>query len=149
MLTSEKIVYKWTEAGKQFMEDRSAGFASAWKRLIGFGEFEVAELDKDGNIIAVRTDKGTFKANEGEFDNVWCMFLQNEISKKFIRVDTEQDFWTITIPTSKSNLPLPNGPFTEQEAKDFAVSQLRNASDGVRVIVVKKTGEAFVSYGVK
>ncbi|QYN80652.1 hypothetical protein [Kosakonia phage Kc304] len=150
MLMTEKIVYKWTNAGKERMMNRGTSFVEAWNRLIGFGEFEVAELDKDRNIIAVRTDKGIFKAGEGEFYEVWCMFLQSEIPEKFELIEPEKkEFWTLTIPVNKGMQPFAHGPFDEQAAKDFAVKQIKNAIEGVRVLVLEKSAEAFATYEVK
>ena len=50
----------------------------------------------------------------------------------------------MTIPTSRSQLPFCAGPYTEDEANEKAQKQIRNAVEGVRVLIVKQVAEAKV-----
>ncbi|UJJ22200.1 hypothetical protein [Erwinia phage Virsaitis27] len=148
-MTTENRKYKWTKAGIKSMGTRS-NFRDVWERHVGYSDFEVTEMDSEGRIISIMNEKGSFSANTGEFWDLWCLFLAREIPEKFELIEPEKkEFWTLTIPVNKGMQPFAHGPFDEQEAKDFAVKQIKNAIEGVRVLVLEKSAEAFATYEVK
>ncbi|ULA52444.1 hypothetical protein [Enterobacter phage vB-EclM_KMB19] len=142
--------FKLSEAGIDSLKNRGSSYSSELLKLLnnGLTSFTVKKVDGDGNIIAIDVDGKLHHANVGVFNVVWCFFLASDIRKYLEEVKPAEpdakDFWMMTIPTNRSQLPFCAGPYTEEEANQAAQKQIRNAVEGVRVLVVKQVAEAKV-----
>lgn len=142
--------FKLSEAGIDSLKNRGSSYSSELLKLLnnGLTSFTVKKVDGDGNIIAIDVDGKLHHANVGVFNVVWCFFLASDIRKYLEEVKPTEsdakDFWMMTIPTNRSQQPFCVGPYTEEEANEKAQKQIRNAVEGVRVLVVKQVAEAKV-----
>lgn len=142
--------FKLSEAGIGSLKNRGSSYSSELLKLLnnGLTPFTVKNVDDEGNIIAIEVDGNIHLANVGVFNIVWCFFLATDVHKYLEEVkQTEsdaKDFWMMTIPTNRSQQPFCVGPYTEEEANEKAQKQIRNAVEGVRVLVVKQVAEAKV-----
>lgn len=140
--------FKLTETGVNCLKNRGSSYSDELLRLLNNVTFTVKKVDGDGNIIAIDVDGKLHHASIGEFNGVWCLFLAGDIRKYLEEVKPAEsgakDFWMMTIPTSRSQSPFCVGPYTEEEANEKAQKQIRNAAEGVRVLVVKQVAEAKV-----
>lgn len=141
--------FKLSEAGVANFKNRGSSYSDEILKVLnnGLTSFTVKKVDGDGNIIAIDVDGKLHHANVGVFNVVWCFFLASDIHKyleEVKQVSTDKDFWMMTIPTSISQSTFCVGPYTEEEANEKAQKQIRNAAEGVRVLVVKQVAEAKV-----
>lgn len=139
--------FKLSEAGIGSLKNRGSSYSSELLKLLnnGLTPFTVKNVDDEGNIIAIEVDGNIHLANVGVFNVVWCFFLAGDIKKYLEEVKSSSEdasFWVMTIPTSISHAPFCTGPFSEDEANEKAQKQIRNAADGVRVLLVKQVAEA-------
>lgn len=140
--------FKLSEAGVDSLKKRGSSFSSELLALFNYGRTSciIKKVDNDGNIIAIDVDGKLHHANVGVFNTVWCLFLANDIGKYIVEVEPDneitKDFWVMTIPTSRTHAPGCIGPYNEDEAKEKAQKQIRNAVEGVRVLIVKQVAEA-------
>lgn len=142
--------FKLTESGVTCLKNRGSSYSDELLKLLnnGLTSFTVKKVDGGGNIIAIDVDGKLHHANVGVFNVVWCFFLATDVHKyleevKLVNSD-DKDFWMMTIPTSRSQSPFCVGPYTEDEANEKAQKQIRNAVEGVRVLIVKQVAEAKV-----
>lgn len=115
-------------------------------------EFELSNVVSSQDMLGVGTvtHKGkVWRCGKGVHSDCWCVFTKGQIEKYFDKVDDKksEEFYTITFGPNHTSCS--HGPFTEEKAKEFALSQKRNGVDGVRVIVLKQIAEAFVNYEVR
>ena len=142
--------FKLSEAGIGSLKNRGSSYSEELLKLLnnGLTPFTVKKVDSGGNIIAIDVDGKLHQANVGVFNIVWCFFLATDVHKYLEEVkQTEsdaKDFWMMTIPTNRSQQPFCVGPYTEEEANEKAQKQIRNAVEGVRVLIVKQIAEAKV-----
>lgn len=142
--------FKLSELGVTCLKNRGSSYSEELLRLLNNGRtsFTVKNVDDEGNIIAIDVDGNIHLANVGVFNVVWCFFLATDVHKYLEEVKPTEsdakDFWMMTIPTSRSQSPFCVGPYTEEEANEKAQKQIRNAVEGVRVLVVKQVAEAKV-----
>lgn len=141
--------FKLSELGVANFKNRGSSYSEELLKLLNNGRtsFKVKKVDGDGNITMIDVDGKWHRANEGVFKVVWCLFLATDIHKyldEVKKVSTDKDFWMMTIPTSRSQLPFCAGPYTEEEANEKAQKQIRNAVEGVRVLILKQFAEAKV-----
>lgn len=141
--------FKLSELGVANFKNRGSSYSEELLKLLNNGRtsFKVKKVDGDGNITMIDVDGKWHRANEGVFKVVWCFFLATDIHKyldEVKKVSTDKDFWMMTIPTNRSQQPFCVGPYTEEEANQAAQKQIRNAVEGVRVLVVKQFAEAKV-----
>ncbi|ADB81703.1 hypothetical protein CC31p207 [Enterobacter phage CC31] len=141
--------FKLTESGVTCLKNRGSSYSDELLKLLnnGLTSFTVKKIDGGGNIIAIDVDGKLHHANVGVFNVVWCFFLATDIHKYLEEVkqaSVDKDFWMMTIPASRSQSPFCVGPYTEDEATEKAQKQIRNAIEGVRVLIVKQVAEAKV-----
>ncbi|UKH49612.1 hypothetical protein [Enterobacter phage vB-EclM_KMB17] len=142
--------FKLTGTAIKDYASRQSCFGDAILKLTDNGKipFVVKSLDKDGCITAIDINGSLHQSGLGSFDTVWCIIMSQEISRYLEEVKPAEpdakDFWMMTIPTNRSQLPFCAGPYTEEEANEKAQKQIRNAVEGVRVLVVKQVAEAKV-----
>lgn len=145
--------YSWTSEGITAVKNKAkAGvvFSSIWDNHVGYDDFDVTRYGPDGEIVSIVINDKVFEAGKGPFLRYWCLYTTLDIKNFFKKNEEQEDknYWVITIspndrPTASS------GPFAKEKADEFAIRQLKNAVDGVRVIVTKTCGEAYSEYGVK
>lgn len=150
----EKKLYKLNAAGVQSLKDRGTSYAQNMLDVLKNGEnhFTIESLDDDGNVMSIKRDGSLFRAGQQTFSGVWCLFMSHDKRKYIEPVNPEtgeaeipqQNFWVMTIPTTKGQAPFCIGPYSEAEAETKAQAQIRNATDGVRVHVVRSVSEAFL-----
>lgn len=142
--------FKLTETGIGSLKNRGSSYSEELLKLLnnGLTPFTVKKVDSGENIIAIDVDGKLHHANVGVFNIVWCFFLATDVHKYLEEVKPTEsdakDFWMMTIPTNRSQQPFCVGPYTEEEANEKAQKQIRNAVEGVRVLVVKQVAEAKV-----
>lgn len=150
--------YKLSDEAMDKMLERGSDLAIEFARLNPNNEpFEVTSLDNYGNVLSVRfgkfgQDKSLY-ANVGFLADYWCLWLASDKSlvpvpsdEAVEKIDAPDWFVMTSNPTGTTNT---SGPMTEEKAREFAISQCKNASEGVRVRILKVMGEAFLKVEIK
>lgn len=148
--------YRWTAKGITEVKALAADRNEAWRlieEIIGFSDFKIVEADDGGNVIAVENERGVFRANKGYFTSYWALYLYKDLVAKTMvleeeKLDPEDEFFVITFTLGRHPKQA-HGPCSREDADRYAISQIRNAADGVRVLVVKAVGEAKATFEVK
>jgi hypothetical protein len=150
--------YKLTNEAMAKMLERGSDFAIEFCRLNPNNEpFEVTSVDKDGNVLSVLFGKfnktKSLHADIGFLSDYWCLWLAHDKSlvpvpsdEAIEKIDAPDWFVMTSNPAGTTNT---SGPMTEEKAREFAVSQCKNASEGVRVRILKVMGEAFLKVEIK
>lgn len=145
-----------TDSGVKHFEQRGSTFSQRFMELIGSKMFTIDEVDDQGNVIAITCEDKTYRPNTGLFEMVWCFFLAGDVRHQIQLVNPgvsetgkEERYWVITIPANQWLRPATHGPYTKEEADQFAINQIKGGIDGTTVLVTKVIGEAKATYEVK